>query len=50
MMGESKGTRYPVRGGRLYEHDGDIHQPKTADLLINRGITCNDAACGWRGR
>ena len=27
--------RYLIRGGRIYDHDGDVHQPATADLLIN---------------
>jgi 5-methylthioadenosine/S-adenosylhomocysteine deaminase len=38
MTGEIGVKRYLIRGGRIYDHDGDIHQPKTADLLINRGI------------
>lgn len=28
-------TRYLIRGGRLYDHGGDVHQPATADLLIS---------------
>jgi cytosine/adenosine deaminase-related metal-dependent hydrolase len=24
-----------IRGARLYDHDGDVHQPAAADLLIN---------------
>lgn len=24
-----------IRGGRIYDHDGDIHQPAIGDLLIN---------------
>lgn len=24
-----------IRGGHIYDHDGDVHQPATADLLIN---------------
>src|SRR6516165_11751203 len=38
MTGEIGAKRYLIRGGRIYDHDGDIHQPETADLLINRGI------------
>jgi cytosine/adenosine deaminase-related metal-dependent hydrolase len=38
MTGKTGATRYLIRGGRIYDHDGDIHQPGTADLLINRGI------------
>jgi hypothetical protein len=30
--------RYLIRGERIYHHDGDIHQPATADLLIRGGI------------
>jgi 5-methylthioadenosine/S-adenosylhomocysteine deaminase len=33
-MNESKPTRILIRGGRVYDHDGDVHQPATADLLI----------------
>ena len=28
-------SRSLIRGGRIYDHDGDVHQPATADLLIN---------------
>ena len=28
-------SRYLIRGGRIYDHDGDVHQPAIADLLIN---------------
>jgi 5-methylthioadenosine/S-adenosylhomocysteine deaminase len=37
MTGRTGATRYLIRGGRIYDHDGDIHQPGTADLLINHG-------------
>src|SRR5438270_10095629 len=23
-----------IRGGRVYDHDGDVHKPRTADILI----------------
>ena len=36
MTAEAHG--YLIRGGRIYDHDGDIHQPKTADLLIDNGV------------
>jgi 5-methylthioadenosine/S-adenosylhomocysteine deaminase len=26
-----------IRGGRVYDHDGDVHQPATADVLIDGG-------------
>ena len=38
MTGKTHATRYLIRGGRIYDHDGDIHQPTTADLLIHGGI------------
>jgi hypothetical protein len=38
MTGELDATRYLIRGGRIYDHDGEIHQPATADLLIRGGI------------
>jgi cytosine/adenosine deaminase-related metal-dependent hydrolase len=31
-------TRFLIRGGRVYDHDGDVHQPATADVLINGGV------------
>jgi 5-methylthioadenosine/S-adenosylhomocysteine deaminase len=34
MTGEIGAKRYLIRGGRIYDHDGDIHRPETADLLI----------------
>jgi cytosine/adenosine deaminase-related metal-dependent hydrolase len=30
--------RFLIRGGRVYDHDGDVHQPATADLLIGGGV------------
>jgi len=38
MTGKTEARRYLIRGGRIYDHDGDIHQPATADLLIHGGI------------
>jgi 5-methylthioadenosine/S-adenosylhomocysteine deaminase len=38
MTGEIGVKRYLIRGGRIYDHHGDIHQPETADLLINSEI------------
>jgi cytosine/adenosine deaminase-related metal-dependent hydrolase len=38
MTGQTSATRYLIRGGRIYDHDGDIHQPETADLLVEGGI------------
>ena len=26
-----------VRGGEVYDHDGDVHKPKVADILIEDG-------------
>ncbi len=31
----SDATRYLIRGGRIYDHDGDVHQPAMADILIS---------------
>src|SRR6266404_2173554 len=38
MTGETHAARYLIRGGRIYDHDGDIRQPAAADLLIRDGI------------
>lgn len=34
----SPAQRYLIRGGRVYDHDADVHQPAHADLLINGEI------------
>jgi 5-methylthioadenosine/S-adenosylhomocysteine deaminase len=34
MTAAGPATRYLIRGGRVYDHEGDVHQPATADLLI----------------
>ena len=26
-----------VRGGQVYDHDGDVHHPPVADILIDDG-------------
>jgi 5-methylthioadenosine/S-adenosylhomocysteine deaminase len=31
-------TRFLIRGGRVYDHDGDVHQPALADVLIQGGF------------
>ena len=36
-MTASAQTSFLIRGGRVYDHDGDVHQPAVADLLINNG-------------
>ena len=28
-----------VRGGHVYDHDGDVHKPKVADILIEDGTS-----------
>jgi 5-methylthioadenosine/S-adenosylhomocysteine deaminase len=38
MTAGTGAARYLIRGGRIYVHDGDIHQPATADVLIGGGI------------
>ena len=30
--------RFLIRGGRIYDHDGDVHQPAAADILIHGGV------------
>ena len=30
----SENQKLLVRGGTVYDHDGDIHKPATADILI----------------
>ena len=37
--------RLLVRGGQVYDHDGDVHKPKVADILIEGG---NIVAVGAR--
>lgn len=37
MNAASQSNRILVRGGRVYDHDGDVHQPGTADILIAGG-------------
>ena len=36
-MTASAQTSFLIRGGRVYDHDGDVHQPAVADLLIDNG-------------
>ena len=36
-MATADPTRILIRGGRIYDHDGDVHQPAAADLLIGGG-------------
>src|SRR5438045_4044482 len=41
-----------IRGGQVYDHDGDVHQPRTADILVEgsriiavgEGLDANGAA------
>ena len=35
MTGETGASRHLIRGGRIYDHDGDIHQPAIADVLVH---------------
>src|SRR5713226_9619102 len=35
MTAQTRTSRYLIRGGRVYDHDGDVHQPASADVLIN---------------
>ena len=34
MTGSAQVVRILIRGGRIYDHDGDVHQPAQADILI----------------
>src|ERR1700751_2335059 len=34
MTGTAQAGRILIRGGRVYDHDGDVHQPVQADILI----------------
>jgi cytosine/adenosine deaminase-related metal-dependent hydrolase len=34
MTDQQRTSRILIRGGRLFDHDGDVHQPAPADLLI----------------
>jgi cytosine/adenosine deaminase-related metal-dependent hydrolase len=34
MTGSAEVARILIRGGRVYDHDGDVHQPAQADILI----------------
>src|SRR5258707_3558768 len=34
MTGTGQVPRILIRGGRVYDHDGDVHQPAQADILI----------------
>jgi hypothetical protein len=45
MTGEIHATRYLIRGGRIYDHEGDIHQPGTADL---RFASCPICKCLYK--
>lgn len=37
MSKAEQSQRILIRGGRVYDHDGDVHQPGTADILIAGG-------------
>src|SRR5512144_2397094 len=37
MNAASQSGRFLIRGGRVYDHDGDVHQPGVSDILIGRG-------------
>lgn len=36
-MAPDQSSRYLIKGGRIYDHDGDVHQPATGDILIAGG-------------
>jgi cytosine/adenosine deaminase-related metal-dependent hydrolase len=37
MIAADQPNRILIRGGRVYDHDGDVHQPAVADVLIANG-------------
>jgi 5-methylthioadenosine/S-adenosylhomocysteine deaminase len=37
MNATAQGPRILIRGGRIYDHDGDVHQPAQADILVGGG-------------
>ena len=37
MTEAGQGAPMLIRGGRIYDHDGDVHQPSTGDLLVSAG-------------
>ncbi len=44
MTGTAQVARILIRGGRVYDHDGDVHQPAQADILIARRADRADRA------
>jgi len=38
MPAAAESKSYLIRGGRVYDHDGDVHQPAQADILIENGV------------
>jgi 5-methylthioadenosine/S-adenosylhomocysteine deaminase len=34
MTGAARAARILIRGGRVYDHDGDVHQPTLSDILV----------------
>jgi len=34
MINSAAAPRVLIRGGRVYDHDGDVHQPAQADILV----------------
>jgi 5-methylthioadenosine/S-adenosylhomocysteine deaminase len=45
MTGTDRPASYLIRGGRVYDHDGDVHQPAIADVLV-RGSVIEHVAPG----
>jgi cytosine/adenosine deaminase-related metal-dependent hydrolase len=35
MIAAARAVRILIRGGRVYDHEGDVHQPARADILIS---------------
>src|SRR5262245_37875453 len=37
MTGTTRASKLLIKGGQVYDHDGDVHRPPVADLLIEGG-------------
>ena len=37
MIGTTRASKLLIKGGHVYDHDGDVHRPPVADILIEGG-------------
>src|SRR5262245_37333192 len=37
MTGTTRASKLLIKGGHVYDHDGDVHRPPVADILIEGG-------------